>query len=218
MFNIVLLAEGFSERAAERRRLRPAPRSSPRFRATSPFGWTPARAFNVFRVNVASDGFRCGRSGIHWRLRGGGSDIYFDAQFGVPMASVVCSSATTSFCAPSRLSLRCLLVQLSFWLWSIPRSTVGAAVPLRVFCSWTVGATEIALHELGHSAFRTRRRIRVSTPEVSEPDRANHPGPEPIGTECHESRSRWCDVEVAPHWSRQATADTDDDQSRLRDG
>lgn len=145
-FNVVLLAEGFT--AAQQSDFNNACTAFvAAFRATPPFDEL-SPAINVFRVNVrstdsgADDPASAGGTGASVRT-------YFDATFGANgiRRLLVCNATTALQVAAAQVpEFSAVLV--------IVNSTVygGSGGSIGVY-SLASGATEIAIHEMGHSAF-----------------------------------------------------------------
>jgi hypothetical protein len=170
-FNVVLLAEGFT--AAQQNDFDLA---SAQFVATltaaEPFGQV-AHRLNVFRVNVASN-----EPGADDPVSAGGTgataSTYFDARFGANglRRLLVCDAS---------LALQVALTQVPTF--SVAIVVVNSAIyggsggAVAVF-SLANTASEIALHEIGHTAFGLADEYAHFSGGV-EPDRAHHPPIEP---------------------------------------
>ena len=170
-FNIVLLAEGFT--GEEQSAFDTAcTEFVAALLATPPFG-DQGCAFNVYRVNVAS-----AESGADDPVAAGGTGAevrtYFDAQFGASglRRLLVCNAST---------ALQVGLAQVPEFsaIVVVVNSTIygGSGGTVAVY-SMAGGATEIALHEIGHSAFDLADEYPFYA-GGAEPDREHHPGPEP---------------------------------------
>ncbi len=186
-FNIVLLAEGFT--AAQQAGFETACAAFvTALGATPPFG-DPGRAFNVFRVNVASTD-----SGADDPVPAGGTgavaQTYFDATFGANglRRLLVCNESTALQVALAQVPQFSAVVV-------VVNSTIygGSGGAVAVF-SLAGGATEIALHEIGHSAFRLADEYQFYA-GGSEPGREQHPGPEPtepnVTTNANPATLKW---------------------------
>lgn len=145
-FNVVLLAEGFI--AAEQATFDAACASFlAAFRATSPYD-TLSPAINVFRVNVSSTD-----SGAGDPVSAGGTGAaprtYFDATFGGNgiRRLLVCNATTALTVAAAEVpQFTVLLVVVNSTVYGGSGGSVGTY-------SLAGGATEIALHEMGHTAY-----------------------------------------------------------------
>jgi hypothetical protein len=170
-FNVVVLAEGFTN--AQQNDFNVACSSfTTALTSTAPFGQV-AHGLNVFRVNVASN-----ESGADDPVAAGGTgatpNTYFDARFGENglRRLLVCDAS---------IALQVALAQVPEFsvVVVIVSSTVygGSGGAVAVF-SLAPGATEIALHEMGHTAFGLADEYPYYA-GGDEPDRAHHPPVEP---------------------------------------
>jgi hypothetical protein len=170
-FNVVLLAEGFT--AAQQTDFNDACASFvTTLTATEPFGGV-AHGMNVFRVNVASTD-----AGADDPASAGGTgaiaSTYFDARFGENglRRLLVCNPST---------ALQVALAQVPEFSVAIVvvNSTIygGSGGSVAVY-SLAGGANEIALHEIGHSAFGLADEYAFYAGGV-EPDHEHHPPIEP---------------------------------------
>jgi hypothetical protein len=145
-FNVVLLAEGFT--AAEQSGFNTAAAEFfTALNATPPFA-SLTSFINVFRVNVTSTD-----SGADDPTAGGGtgatSRTYFDASFGAGniRRALVCNSSTALQVAAAQVpELSLVLVVVNSPIYGGTGGSVGTY-------SLAAGATEIAIHESGHTAF-----------------------------------------------------------------
>ena len=145
-FNVVLLAEGFT--AAQQNDFNNAATSFLNaFRATPPYDEL-GPAINVFRVNVTStdagadDPTSTGGTGATART-------YFDASFGSNgiRRLLVCNSATALQVALTQVpEFTVVLVVVNSAIYGGSGGSVGTY-------SLAGGATEIAIHEMGHTAY-----------------------------------------------------------------
>jgi hypothetical protein len=170
-FNVVLLAEGFTGAQQNDFNLACASFVTTLI-ATEPFGQV-AHGINVFRVNVASTDAGAddpaGPGGT-----GATANTYFDATFGANglRRLLVCNNS---------IALQVALAQVPAFSVAIVivNSTIygGSGGPVAVY-SLAGGANEIALHEIGHTAFGLADEYPYYAGGV-EPDRAHHPPVEP---------------------------------------
>ncbi|MHA7287976.1 FG-GAP-like repeat-containing protein [Arthrobacter sp. MDT3-44] len=145
-FNIVLLAEGFT--AGQQANFNTAcTEFVTAFSATAPFDGL-ASAINVFRVNVASTD-----SGADDPAAAGGTGAvvrtYFDATFGGNNIRrlLLCNTTTALQVAAAQVpEFTVVLVVVNSTIYGGAGGSVGTY-------SLASGATEIAIHELGHTAF-----------------------------------------------------------------
>jgi hypothetical protein len=145
-FNVVLLAEGFT--AAQQNGFNDACTAFvTAFRATPPFDEL-APAINVFRVNVSSTD-----SGADDPAAAGGTGAtartYFDATFGGNNIRrlLVCNATTALQVAAAQVpEFTVVLVVVNSMIYGGSGGSVGTY-------SLANGATEIAIHEMGHTAF-----------------------------------------------------------------
>ena len=145
-FNVVLLAEGFT--AAEQTAFDTACATFlTAFRATPPYDEL-APAINVFRVNVSSTD-----SGADDPTATGGTGVtprtYFDATFGGNgiRRLLVCNNTTALTVAAAQVpQFTIVLVVVNSTVYGGSGGSIGTY-------SLAGGATEIALHEMGHTAY-----------------------------------------------------------------
>ncbi len=145
-FNVVLLAEGFT--AAQQGAFNTACTDfAAAFRGTAPFDEL-APAINVFRVNVTSTD-----SGADDPVAGGGSGAtartYFDASFGGNNIRrlLICNATTALQVAAAQVpEFTVVLVVVNSTIYGGSGGSIGTY-------SLAGGATEIAIHEMGHTAF-----------------------------------------------------------------
>lgn len=145
-FNVVLLAEGFT--AAQQENFNTACLAfSNAFRATPPFDEL-SPAINIFRVNVSStdagadDPVAAGGTGATART-------YFDATFGGNNIRrlLLCNTTTALQVATTQVpEFSVVLMVVNSTIYGGSGGTVGTY-------SLAGGATEIAIHEMGHTAF-----------------------------------------------------------------
>src|SRR5215208_941303 len=146
-FNVVLLAEGFT--AAQQNDFNTACTGFVEaFRATPPFD-DLAPAVNVFRVNVTSTD-----SGADDPASAGGTGAtartYFDATFGGDNIRrlLLCNNTTAFQVAAAQVpEFTVVLVVVNSTVYGGSGGSIGTY-------SLANGATEIAIHELGHTAYR----------------------------------------------------------------
>ena len=170
-FNIVLLAEGFT--GAQQNDFNVACASFiTTLTTTEPFGQV-AHGINVFRVNVTSTD-----AGADDPAAAGGTgataNTYFDASFGANglRRLLVCDAS---------LALQVALAQVpefSVALVVVNSTIYGGSGGAVAVYSLAGGATEIALHEIGHTAFGLADEYPYYA-GGNEPDRAHHPPVEP---------------------------------------
>jgi len=145
-FNVVLLAEGFT--AAQQGDFNTACNNFvTAFRATPPFDEL-SPAINVFRVNVSSTD-----SGADDPASAGGTgavvSTYFDASFGGNgiRRLLVCNATTALQVATAQVpEFTVVIVVVNSTIYGGSGGSVGTY-------SLAGGATEIAIHEMGHTAF-----------------------------------------------------------------
>ena len=145
-FNVVILAEGFTH--PQQNAFNAACSAFvTALTGTNPFGQV-AHALNVFRVNVASN-----EAGADDPVSSGGTgatpSTYFDAQFGANgiRRLLVCHESIALQVALAQVpEFSVVLVLVNSDIYGGSGGQVG------VF-SLAIGATEIALHEMGHTAF-----------------------------------------------------------------
>jgi hypothetical protein len=171
-FNIVLFAEGFQ--STEQPIFNTTAQDFVDVLATTPPLTDLLAAINVFRVNVASTD-----SGADDPAAAGGTGAtartYFDASFGGAgiRRLLVCDQATALTVAAVQVPefTVCLLVVNSL--------TYGGSGGAVGTYSLAPQATEIALHELGHTAFGLADEYDFLLGCGIDTDRDTHPGPEP---------------------------------------
>jgi IgA Peptidase M64 len=170
-FNIVLLAEGFTNPQQNDFNLACSAFVTA-LTGTDPFGQV-AHGLNVFRVNVASN-----ESGADDPVAAGGTGAtphtYFDAQFGANglRRLLVCDDSTALQVAMAQVpEFSVVLVVVNSTIYG------GSGGPVGVF-SLALGATEIALHEMGHTAFGLADEYGYYAGGV-EPDHDHHPSVDP---------------------------------------
>lgn len=170
-FNVVLLAEGFT--AAEQAAFGTACDDFvAALRTTPPFDELMP-AINVFRVNVSSTD-----SGADDPVAAGGSGAsvrtYFDASFGGAgiRRLLLCNVTTALQVAMAQVpEFTVVLVVVNSTIYGGAGGSVGTF-------SLAAGATEIAIHEMGHTAFGLADEYPYWA-GGNEPDRAHHPAGEP---------------------------------------
>jgi hypothetical protein len=172
--NLLLLAEGFTE--SEQSSFDAAASSfASAFLNTPPFD-TLTAVINIYKLNVAS--VESGADDPETLDGGLGTfaRTFFDASFGLNgiRRLLVCDNAlalTTAATALPQFSAAMVVVNSSIYGGS------GGSVPVY---SLAAGATEIAMHEIGHSWFRLADEYPYyADPFAPEPDRALHPPLEP---------------------------------------
>jgi IgA Peptidase M64 len=170
-FNVVLLAEGFTQPQQNDFNVACAAFVTA-LTGTDPFGQV-AHGLNVFRVNVASN-----ESGADDPVAAGGTgatpSTYFDAQFGVNglRRLLVCDESIALQVAMAQIpEFSIALVVVNSQIYGGSGGSVGVY-------SLAPGATEIALHEMGHSAFGLADEYAYYSGGV-EPDHDHHPPLEP---------------------------------------
>src|SRR6185295_10725257 len=145
-FNVVVLAEGFT--AAQQNDFNNACTAFVNaFRATPPFDEL-SPAINVFRINVRSTD-----SGADDPVSGGGTGAtartYFDASFGGNgiRRLLVCNATTVLTVAAAQVpDFTVAILVVNSTIYGGSGGSVGTY-------SLAGGATEIAIHEMGHTAF-----------------------------------------------------------------
>ncbi len=170
-FNIVLLAEGFT--AAQQAAFDTACGTfMAAFFGTAPFDELRP-AINVFRVNVTSTD-----SGADDPASAGGTGAtartYFDASFGgagIRRLLLVNNTTALQVAAAQVPEFSAVLVVVNSTVYGGAGGSVGTY-------SLAGGATEIAIHELGHTAFGLADEYPYWA-GGDEPDRAQHPPVEP---------------------------------------
>lgn len=186
-FNIVLLAEGFT--AGQQAAFNTAANDF----VTALFGTDPfgdlRPAVNVFRVNVSSTD-----SGADDPASAGGTGAvvrtYFDATFGgagIRRLLLVNTTTALTVAAAQVPEFSLVLVVVNSTVYGGAGGAVGTY-------SLAGGATEIAIHEAGHTAFRLADEYPYWA-GGNEADRARHPGPEPtepnVTTIVDRARLKW---------------------------
>jgi IgA Peptidase M64 len=170
-FNVVLLADGFT--AAQQTDFDNACTTFVNdFRSTAPFDEL-SPAINVFRVNVSSTD-----SGADDPTAGGGTgaiaNTYFDASFGGNNIRrlLVCNTTTALQVAAAQVpEFTVVLLVVNSTIYGGSGGTVGTY-------SLAGGATEIAIHEMGHTAFRLADEYAYYA-GGAETGHDNHPLDEP---------------------------------------
>jgi hypothetical protein len=166
-FNVVLLAEGF--RDTEQTTFNDvADEFVQAFIATSPFD-RYAKYINVFRVNVASTD-----SGADDPNLGTTARTYFDATFGSGGMSrlLTCDMTTALVVAAQQVP------EFTVCLMAVNSATYGGSGGDDGTFSLAEGAMEIALHEIGHTAFGLGDEYDYWAGN-NEPGQAHHPATEP---------------------------------------
>jgi IgA Peptidase M64 len=171
-FNVVLLAEGFT--GSQQGDFNSAClQFSEKFRATPPFDELTA-AINIVRVNVSSID-----SGADDPASAGGTGAiartYFDATFGANRMRrlLVCDESTALQVAAAQVpEFSVALVVVNSRIYGGSGGSVGTY-------SLASGATEIAMHEMGHSAFGLADEYAYYF-GGNEPGRDHHPAGEPF--------------------------------------
>ena len=170
-FNVVLLAEGFTTPQQNDFNVACSAFVTA-LTGTDPFGHV-AHGLNVFRVNVASN-----ESGADDPVSAGGTgavrNTYFDARFGANglRRLLVCNESIALQVALAQLpEFSTVLIVVNSQIYG------GSGGPVGVF-SLAAGATEIALHEMGHSAFGLADEYPYYAGGI-EPDHDHHPPLEP---------------------------------------
>jgi hypothetical protein len=170
-FNVVLLGDGFT--STQQGALNDAADDFVRtLRATPPFGELEA-GINVFRVNVTSTD-----SGADDPASAGGTGAtartYFDATFGGNgiRRLLLCNFTTVLTVAAAQVP------EFTVALLVVNSTIYGGAGGSAGTYSLAPGATDIAMHELGHTAFGLADEYDYYS-GGDEPGRARHPGPEP---------------------------------------
>jgi IgA Peptidase M64 len=188
-FNVVLLAEGFT--VAEQNAFNTACNSFvAAFRATPPFDEL-SPAINVFRVNVSSTD-----SGADDPASAGGTGAtvrtYFDATFGGNgiRRLLICNATTALQVAAAQLpEFTTVLVVVNSTVYGGSGGSIGTY-------SLAATAAEIAIHEMGHSAFGLADEYAYYA-GGNEPGHDHHPAIEPgepnvtINTDGNTLKWRW---------------------------
>lgn len=166
-FNVVILAEGF--RATEQTAFNTTVNNFvTAFRATAPFNRL-SRAINVFRVNVSSTDSGADNPGTGTTVR-----TYFDATFGSGGLArlLTCNNTTALSVAAAQVP------EFTVCLVAVNSTSYGGAGGSVGTFSLATGAMEIAIHEMGHTAFGLADEYNYWA-GGNEPDRAQHPPGEP---------------------------------------
>src|SRR5689334_16581867 len=170
-FNVVMLAEGFTN--AQQNDFNNACNAFvTAFRATPPYDEL-SPAINIFRVNVASTD-----SGADDPTSTGGTGAvvrtYFDATFGANgiRRLLVCNNATALSVAAAQIpEFTMVLVVVNSTVYGGSGGSVGTY-------SLASGATEIAIHEMGHTAYGLADEYAYYA-GGNETGHDHHPGVEP---------------------------------------
>lgn len=192
-FNVVLLAEGF--RSSEQSAFNAAAAAFVNaFTTTEPFD-DVASVVNVFRVNVSSTD-----SGADDPASAGGTGAtartYFDATFGgngIRRLLLVNTTTALQVATAQVPEFSVVLVVVNSTIYGGAGGSVGTY-------SLAAGATEIAIHEMGHSAFGLADEYAYYA-GGNETGRDHHPPVEPsepnvtVNTNRHTLKWRWA---VAP--------------------
>ena len=207
-FNIVLLAEGFT--SAQQGAFNTACASfDTALRATPPFDALGAE-INVFRVNVTStdagadDPASAGGTGATART-------YFDASFGANGVRrlLVCNNTTALVVAAAQLP------QFTIAMVVVNSTVYGGSGGAVATYSLAGGATEIAIHESGHTAFGLADEYPYYA-GGSETGHDHHPAGEPsepnVTINASRATLKWGWAVVGGHGA------PDDEQSELRPG
>jgi len=171
-FNVVLLAEGFT--AAQQSAFdSEAANFVTAFRGTPPFD-DLSPAINIFRVNVTSTD-----SGADDPVSTGGTGAvvrtYFDATFGSNgiRRLLVCNQTTALQVAAAQVpEFTVVLVVVNSTIYGGSGGSIGTY-------SLASGATEIAIHEMGHTAFGLADEYSCYSCASNETGRDHHPATEP---------------------------------------
>jgi IgA Peptidase M64 len=186
-FNVVLLADGFT--AAQQNDFNTACTNFvTAFRGTPPFD-DLSPAINVFRVNVRSTD-----SGADDPTATGGTGAvvrtYFDSTFGAGgiRRLLVCNTTTALTVAAAQVpEFTVALVVVNSAVYGGSGGTVGTY-------SLAGGATEIAIHEMGHTAFGLADEYPYWA-GGAETDRDHHPATEPgepnVTTNTNRATLKW---------------------------
>lgn len=186
-FNVVLLAEGFT--SAQQNDFNNACSAfATAFRTTAPFDEL-SPALNIFRVNVSStdsgadDPASTGGTGASVRT-------YFDATFGANNIRrlLVCNTSTALQVAAAQVpEFTVVLVVVNSPVYGGSGGSVGTY-------SLASGATEIAIHEMGHTAFGLADEY-PSYAGGNETGHDHHPAGEPsepnVTTNTHRNTLKW---------------------------
>lgn len=171
-FNVVILADGFT--ASQQNAFdRACTAFVAAFFKTAPFD-AAKRAINIFRINVASTD-----SGADDPKQAGGTGAtartYFDARFGENNIRrlLVCNNSTALQVAAKQVpEFTVVLVTVNSRVYG------GSGGPVATF-SLADGASEIALHETGHTAFGLGDEYAYYDPNNDGNKRDRHPPIEP---------------------------------------
>ena len=192
-FNIVLLAEGFT--AAEQGAFNTACTAfASALWATQPFDRLEP-AINIFRVNVSSTD-----SGADDPVATGGTGAmvrtYFDASFGNNgiRRLLLCNATTALTVAAARIP------EFTVALVVVNSTVYGGGGGSVATYSLAAGATEIALHEMGHTAFHFADEYALFA-GGSETGHDHHPAVEPpepnVTTNTNRATLKWGAVVAA---------------------
>lgn len=182
-FNVVLLGDGFT--AAQQAAFDAAAAAFvTAFTTTPPFD-DLRPAINVFRVNVRSTDSGADDPTSAPGGTGATARTYFDATFGGNgiRRLLLCNTATVLATAAAQVP------EFTLALLVVNSTIYGGAGGAIGTYSLAAGATEIAIHEAGHSAFGLADEYPYYA-GGNEPDRANHPGPEPTEPNVTRNRNR----------------------------
>jgi IgA Peptidase M64 len=186
-FNVVLLADGF--KAAQQAAFDSACGAFvSAFRATPPYDELSS-AINVFRVNVRSTD-----SGADDPTSGGGTGAtartYFDASFGANgiRRLLVCDDSTALQTAAAQVpQFTVVLVVVNSLIYGGSGGSVGTY-------SLASGATEIAIHEMGHTAYGLADEYAYYA-GGNEPGQDHYSGSEPtepnVTASSHRATLKW---------------------------
>ena len=207
-FNVVLLAEGFT--AAQQSDFNTACTAFvSAFRATPPYDEL-SPAINVFRVDVSSTD-----SGADDPVSAGGSGAtartFFDATFGGNgiRRLLVCNTSTALTVAAAQVpEFTVVLVVVNSTVYGGSGGSIGTY-------SLAGGATEIAIHEMGHTAYGLADEYPYYA-GGAETGHDHHPAGGADRTQRHhQHRSRHAEVALG---GRGLDGRPDDEQPRLRHG
>ena len=158
-FNVVLLAEGFT--ATQQNDFDTACVAfSNAFQATPPFGEL-VLAINIFRVNVASTDSGADNPVVADGGTGATARTYFDASFGGENIRRLLQCNNTTALQVAAEQLPELLPESTVVLVVVNSTIYGGSGGSVGTYSLAQGATEIAIHEMGHTAFHLAERIRL---------------------------------------------------------
>jgi hypothetical protein len=180
-FNVVVLAEGF--RTADQATFNDTVDYFVQyFLATPPFD-RHARNINVFRVNVISTDAGADDAGAGTLVR-----TYFDAEFSNLSRLLLCNEKTALLVAGQQVP------EYSVCLVAVNTQIYGGAGGGVATFSLHSSAMEIAIHEMGHTAFKLADEYAFYS-SASEPGHDHHPQEEPtapnITIETDRSRLKW---------------------------